>query len=55
MTSNMLTGLEKVGLAVKGSVDAAKMLNDAADWLVAGGKEEIFTPSYFIYAEKPAV
>ena len=53
MTTQMLSGLEKFGLSPRGSVDAANMLSETALHLVAGGKEEIFTPNFFVYCEKP--
>lgn len=49
----MLRVFEKVGLAPKGSLETAEMLNATAEDLVDGGREEIFTPSFFVMARKP--
>lgn len=53
LTSSMLNVFEKVGLAPKGSLETAEMLNATALDLVDGGKEKIFTPSFFVLAQKP--
>jgi len=46
--------MEKVGLAPKGTQKTADSLAQAADCLVAGGKEKLFTPMYLMVARKPA-
>ncbi|KAL6713052.1 Delta(24)-sterol C-methyltransferase [Lecanora helva] len=50
---NMIGGFEKVGLAHKGSGKTVDTLNEAADCLVAGGKQKLFTPMYLMVARKP--
>jgi sterol 24-C-methyltransferase len=45
--------LEKVGLAPGGTQKTADSLARAADCLVAGGKEDLFTPMYLMVARKP--
>ncbi|KAL9125191.1 MAG: hypothetical protein Q9217_005562 [Psora testacea] len=47
-------GLERIGLAPKGTKKTADSLGWAADCLVAGGKEKLFTPMYLMIARKPA-
>ena len=46
-------GLEYVGLAPQGTKKTADSLGRAADCLVAGGKEKLFTPMYLMIARKP--
>lgn len=46
--------MEVVGVAPKGSLEVATMLERAADGLVAGGKMGIFTVMYFFLVRKPA-
>lgn len=46
-------GLEKIGIAPKGTRKTADSLALAADCLVAGGKEKLFTPMYLMVARKP--
>ncbi|KAG8530088.1 Delta(24)-sterol C-methyltransferase [Bacidia gigantensis] len=46
--------LERFGLAPKGTRKTADSLGLAADCLVAGGKENLFTPMYLMIARKPA-
>ena len=46
-------GLERVGIAPKGTRRTADSLGYAADCLVAGGKEKLFTPMYLMIAKKP--
>ena len=53
MTHMSLMTLEAIGIVPKGSTKVHKMLCLAADSLVKGGKEEIFTPMYFVLARKP--
>jgi len=49
----VLGGLEYVRLAPGGSARTAASLGKAADALVAGAKEGLFTPMYFMIAQKP--
>ena len=49
----MVTGLESIGLAPKGSVKTHTFLLQAADGLVKGGQQEIFTPMFFFLVRKP--
>lgn len=51
-THAMVTVLEKLRIAPKGTTHVSAMLNATALDLVAGGKKEIFTPSYFFLAKK---
>ncbi|KAM3421101.1 Sterol 24-C-methyltransferase [Cercospora zeina] len=46
--------LEMVGLAPRGTQKTADSLALAADCLVAGGREKLFTPMYLMVARKPA-
>lgn len=46
-------GLETVGIAPAGTQKTADALAVAADSLVAGGKENLFTPMYLMIARKP--
>ena len=50
---NAVSGLEKLGVAPKGTRRTADSLGHAADCLVAGGKEKLFTPMYLMIARKP--
>jgi sterol 24-C-methyltransferase len=45
--------LETVGLVPRGTKKTADSLAWAADCLVAGGKEDLFTPMYLMVARKP--
>ncbi|KAF2863737.1 hypothetical protein K470DRAFT_254630 [Piedraia hortae CBS 480.64] len=45
--------LETVGLAPKGTRKTANSLAVAADCLVAGGQEKLFTPMYLMVGRKP--
>ncbi|KAJ8611986.1 hypothetical protein CTAYLR_004394 [Chrysophaeum taylorii] len=51
-THAMVTILEKLRIAPKGTTHVSAMLNATAIDLVEGGKKEIFTPSYFFLAKK---
>uniref|UniRef100_A0A5B6ZFN4 Methyltransferase n=2 Tax=Davidia involucrata TaxID=16924 RepID=A0A5B6ZFN4_DAVIN len=53
ITKNMVMALEYVGLAPKGSQRVQSFLEKAAECLVDGGRQEIFTPMYFFLARKP--
>ncbi|KAF2007050.1 hypothetical protein P154DRAFT_517477 [Amniculicola lignicola CBS 123094] len=46
-------GLETIGIAPKGSQKTADSLALAADCLVAGGREKLFTPMYLMVGRKP--
>ncbi|KAF2086693.1 sterol 24-c-methyltransferas-like protein [Saccharata proteae CBS 121410] len=46
--------LEKVGMAPPGTQKTADSLAVAADALVAGGREKLFTPMYLMVGRKPA-
>lgn len=46
-------GMEKIGIAPRGTKKTAESLGRAADCLVAGGKEKLFTPMYLMVARKP--
>lgn len=50
---NAVGGLEKLGLVPQGTKKTADSLGRAADCLVAGGKEKLFTPMYLMVARKP--
>ena len=47
--------LEMVGLAPRGTRKTADSLAWAADCLVAGGKQKLFTPMYLMVARKPLI
>ena len=51
---NFIGALERVGVAPKGTKKTADSLMLAADSLVAGGKEKLFTPMYLMIARKPS-
>lgn len=52
-THYFLTAMETVRLAPPGMVKTSQSLATAADALVAGGKEKIFTPMYLMVGQKP--
>lgn len=53
--AHRFTGLlEKVYLAPAGTQKTADSLALAADCLVAGGREKLFTPMYLMVGKKPA-
>lgn len=52
-TTNLCRMLERVGVAPKGTVQTQNLLEVAADALVAGAREKIFTPMLFFVAKKP--
>lgn len=54
VTHTLVKNLERFGVAPKGSLEVATMLERAADGLVAGGKQGIFTPLFFFLVRKPA-
>ncbi|KAL9117184.1 MAG: hypothetical protein Q9187_006279 [Circinaria calcarea] len=49
----LVGGLERLGVASKGTQKTADSLAKAADSLVAGGKEKLFTPMYLMIGRKP--
>jgi sterol 24-C-methyltransferase len=51
-THALITVLETLRLAPKGSTEVSRLLNETAIDLCEGGKLEIFTPSYFFLARK---
>mmetsp|Transcript_8358 Transcript_8358/g.25947 ORF Transcript_8358/g.25947 Transcript_8358/m.25947 type:complete len:412 (-) Transcript_8358:1198-2433(-) len=51
-THAMVTMLEKLRIAPKGTTHVSAMLNATALDLCVGGKKEMFTPSYFFLAKK---
>lgn len=53
LTHALVKNLERFGVAPKGSVEVSNMLERAADGLVAGGKQGIFTPLFFFLVRKP--
>jgi len=53
LTRNMVWTLELLGVAPKGSSRVSSFLEKAADGLLEGGKEKIFTPMYFYKVQKP--
>ncbi len=46
--------LERLGIAPKGSAEVSQMLGNAAESLIAGGEERIFTPNFFLLARRTA-
>ncbi|KAL6718286.1 Delta(24)-sterol C-methyltransferase [Lecanora helva] len=52
---NAIGGFEKLGLIPKGTKKTADSLAHAADCIVAGGKEKLFTPMYLMIGRKPRV
>lgn len=52
-TERSLSALERVKAVPAGSVEVSRLLNDAADQLVAGGRTGIFTPMLFCLGRKP--
>jgi sterol 24-C-methyltransferase len=53
VTQVLVTILEAMRIAPKGTTKVSALLNATADDLYDGGKLEIFTPSYFWLARKP--
>ncbi|WIA20814.1 hypothetical protein OEZ86_004745 [Tetradesmus obliquus] len=53
VTHHLVKVLERFGVAPKGSLEVASMLERAADGLVAGGKMGLFTPLFFFLVRKP--
>lgn len=50
---NAVRIMEWLRIAPKGATEVSRVLNKAADALVAGGRLQIFTPMYFFLAQKP--
>ncbi len=53
ITTTILRSLETIRAVPNGTFEICRILNDAADSLVAGGRIGIFTPMYFHKARKP--
>ncbi|KAL9104647.1 MAG: hypothetical protein Q9163_000451 [Psora crenata] len=53
LAHGMVGSLERIGLVPKGTKKTADSLGFAAECLVAGGKEKLFTPMYLMIARKP--
>ena len=53
VTHGLVTALEFLRVAPKGTTKASEILMRAADSLVEGGQRGIFTPMLFILARKP--
>lgn len=53
ITHRFVGALEMIGIAPGGTQKTANSLALAADCLVAGGKEDLFTPMYLMVARKP--
>jgi sterol 24-C-methyltransferase len=51
--SYLLAFVAKIGLVPKDALDTEQMLVKGKKGLVTGGKMKIFTPMYYIVAEKP--
>ena len=52
-TRGLVSILELLRIAPKGTCKVADVLNLGADNLVLAGKEEIFTPMFYFLARKP--
>lgn len=59
ITQNTVWALEKMRLAPEGTYDVGEALKVAADALVAGGREKLFTPMrtslFFAYNERDLI
>jgi len=53
VTTILVSTLERLGVAPKGSAKVQEMLQKTARYLVQAGKTEIFTPDYFVLGRKP--
>ncbi len=53
VTQNSVRVLEKVGMVPKGTHDVGEALKTAADALVDGGREKLFTPMMLFVCRKP--
>lgn len=54
LAHNAIGAFERVGVIPQGTKRTADGLARAADCLVAGGKQKLFTPMYLMIARKPA-
>ena len=54
LASRTIRTLEALRIAPKGSTEVSRMLDAAAESLIAGGERGIFTPNYFFLARRPA-
>jgi len=52
-THKLVTVLETIHIAPKGTTEISRILCETADDLVTGGQLDIFTPCWFILARKP--
>lgn len=52
LSHNAVRVMELLRIAPKGATQVSRVLNKAADALVAGGRSQIFTPMYFFIAQK---
>lgn len=53
ITHVMVSILEFLRIAPKGTTATSQLLNHAAEYLAIGGEMKIFTPMYFVLARKP--
>lgn len=53
ITQTSVGVLEKLGIAGEGTKKVGQSLADAADALVAGGRQKLFTPMYMVICKKP--
>ncbi|CAE6388803.1 unnamed protein product [Rhizoctonia solani] len=53
VTQTTVKLLEMVGLVPKGTFDVGEALKTAADALVRGGQQKLFTPMYLVVSRKP--
>lgn len=53
VTQNSVWCFEKIGLVPKGTYDVGESLKTAADALVAGGREQLFTPMMVHFSLSP--
>jgi sterol 24-C-methyltransferase len=54
LAQRLIRTVETLRIAPKGSTEVSRMLNAAAEALIAGGEAGIFTPNYFFLARRPA-
>ena len=55
ITDKLVNALEIAKLAPEGTRHVTRILNSAADYLVKGGQEGLFTPMFYFLAKKPLV
>ncbi|KAG9104866.1 Delta(24)-sterol C-methyltransferase [Ceratobasidium sp. 370] len=53
VTQSTVKILEMIGLVPKGTYDVGEALKTAADALVRGGQQKLFTPMYLVVSRKP--